>query len=264
MTRYWKISASQSGTGGPAWKTTTVASPAPRPAPPPPGPTPGSPPGPTPDLRGVIFDMDGVVVDSEPISMATIAEHGGRADPAMLAELTGVSLAEALSMAAERSGVALDAAHLYRSYEERYLPRLRASAVPTPGLDRLITALRAAGVPLALASSSSLAEIDVVVGALGLRAALSAIASAEEVARPKPAPAVYRLAIRRLGAGPGAVVAIEDSATGGAAANAASLTCVGLRTAATRTHDLGGAALIVSSLEELDPDTLQRLARDSG
>lgn len=214
-------------------------------------------------LRGVIFDMDGVVVDSEPLSMATIAEiigeHGGHADPALLARLTGVNLAEVLSAAAAHSGRALDTAALHRSYQERYLPRLRACAVPTPGLAGLVAALRAAGVPIGLASSSSLTEIDVVVRALRLGPVLGAIASADEVARPKPAPDVYHLAIERLGTGPDGVVAIEDSATGAASANAAGLLCVGVRTAVTHAHDLGSATLVVNSLEELDPATLERL-----
>jgi HAD superfamily hydrolase (TIGR01509 family) len=216
-------------------------------------------------LRGVIFDMDGVVVDSEPLSMTTIAEiigeHGGQADPALLAALTGINLTEVLRVAAAHSGRALDTAALYRSYQERYLPRLRACAVPTPGLARLIAALRAADVPIGLASSSSLAEIDVVVHALRLDSVLGAVASADEVARPKPAPDVYRLAIDRLGTGPDGVVAIEDSATGVASANAAGLLCVGVRTAVTQTHDLGEVTLIVNSLEELNPGILERLCR---
>lgn len=88
---------------------------------------------------------------------------------------------------------------------------------------------------------------------------LAAVASADEVARPKPAPDVYRLAIQRLGAGPEGVVAIEDSATGMASAKAAGLVCVGVRTAVTQGHDLGEGALLVNSLEELDPGILERL-----
>jgi HAD superfamily hydrolase (TIGR01509 family) len=253
---YWQTALDEHARGD------LAPDPAPRPAQ---GPAPGLVADQQQSLRGVIFDMDGVVVDSEPLSMATIAEmineYGGHADPAMLMELTGVNVAEVLALAAARSGLAINAADLYRSYEERYLPRLRASAVRTPGLTRLITELRAASVPLALASSSPLAEIEVVVHALGLGTVLRAIASAEEVDRPKPAPDVYHLAIQRLRAGPAGLVAIEDSATGAAAANAASLTCVGVRTAFTQTHVLGGVALIVNSLEELDPATLQRLAQ---
>jgi HAD superfamily hydrolase (TIGR01509 family) len=249
MVRDGATSGSRPPTGGPPCAITTVASPAP--------------PAPATRLRGVIFDMDGVVVDSEPLSMMTIAEiigeHGGHADPALLAGLTGVSLAEAIEVAAAHSGRVLDPAVLHRSYQERYLPRLRARAVPTPGLGRLITALRAAQVPIGLASSSSLTEIDVVVRALRLGPALSAVASAEEVARPKPAPDVYRLAIRRLGTGPDGVVAIEDSATGVASANAAGLLCVGVRTPITQGHDLKEAVLIVHSLEGLDVGILERL-----
>lgn len=213
----------------------------------------------------MIFDVDGVIVDSEPLSMTIIAEiigeHGGHVTPALLAGLAGVNLTEALKVAAAHSGRALDPGALYRSYQERYLPRLRASAVPTPGLRTLVTALNGASVPIGLASSSSLAEIDVVVHALRIGPMLAAIASADEVSRPKPAPDVYHLAIKRLGTGPDGVVAIEDSATGMASANAAGLVCVGIRTAFTQAHDLGKATLLVNSLEELDLGTLERLLR---
>jgi HAD superfamily hydrolase (TIGR01509 family) len=219
-----------------------------------------------PRLRGVIFDMDGVVVDSEPLSMAVIAEiigeQGGQVDRALLAGLTGVNLMEVLSVAAAHSGRSLDAQALHHSYQQRYLPRLRACAAATPGLARLITALADAGVAIGLASSSSLAEIEAVVHALQLGPVLAAVASADEVARPKPAPDVYRLAVRRLGTGPDRVVAIEDSATGMAAAHAAGLVCVGVRTPVTRGQDLGKSALLVDSLTELDPGTLERLVPD--
>jgi HAD superfamily hydrolase (TIGR01509 family) len=223
-------------------------------------------------LAGVIFDMDGVIVDSEPLSMRTIAEmaaeRGIHLEPALLHELTGVSLERVLEVVGARLGRpagavgpaagGTDPAALRRDYDARYLPRLQASAAPTPGLERLIAGL-AAGVPMALASSSTLAEIGAVTGALGLDGVLRGVASGEEVARSKPAPDVYLLAVERLGAGPAGVVAIEDSATGLAAAVAAGLVCVAVRTAVTHGHDLGPAALIVSSLEELDVAALERL-----
>jgi beta-phosphoglucomutase-like phosphatase (HAD superfamily) len=106
-------------------------------------------------LAGVIFDMDGVIVDSEPLSMRTLAaiaaERGVHLEPALLHELTGVSLEEVLRVVAARlaAGPArltapaadgTDPAQLRRDYDERYLPQLRA-AVPTPGLERLVTGL---------------------------------------------------------------------------------------------------------------------------
>lgn len=214
-------------------------------------------------LAGVIFDMDGVIVDSEPLSMRTIAEmaaeRGIRLEPALLHELTGVSLDRVMEAVGARLGDGVDPVALRRGYDARYLPRLRASAAPTPGLERLIAGLAAAGVPMALASSSTLAEIGAVTGALGLDGVLRGVASGEEVTHSKPAPDVYLLAVERLGAGPAGVVAIEDSATGVAAAAAAGLVCVAVRTAGTHAHDFGPAALIVSSLEELDVGVLERL-----
>jgi HAD superfamily hydrolase (TIGR01509 family) len=223
---------------------------------------------PIPALRGVIFDMDGVVVDSEPLSLRTIAEiirdRGGTADAGSFGDLVGRSLDEALTLAARRSGRDLDTGDLRRAYESRYLPQLAATAVPTAGLVPLIAGLRAARVPMALASSSPLAEIRAVVRALGLEPDLSAIASGEEVRRPKPAPDVYLLAIERLGVGAAGVVAIEDSASGVAAASAAGLACVAVRTALTRGHDHGAAALTVGSLAELDPGILRDVALRRG
>jgi HAD superfamily hydrolase (TIGR01509 family) len=221
-------------------------------------------------LAGVIFDMDGVIVDSEPLSMRTItemaAERGVQLEPALLHELTGVSMERVMEVVGARlagpAGAAasgVDPVALRRDYDARYLPRLRASAAPAPGVERLIAGLTAAGVPMALASSSTLAEIGAVTGALGLNGVLRGVASGEEVTRSKPAPDVYLLAVERLGAGPAGVVAIEDSATGVAAAAAAGLVCVAVRTAITHGHDFGPAALIVSSLEKLDVAVLERL-----
>lgn len=89
---------------------------------------------------------------------------------------------------------------------------------------------------------------------------LAAIASGEEVRRPKPTPDVYLLAMRRLGLGPAGLVAIEDSASGVAAAVAAGLACVAVRTALTSGHDHGAAALTIRSLTELDVPTLDKIA----
>jgi HAD superfamily hydrolase (TIGR01509 family) len=221
-----------------------------------------------PRTCGVIFDMDGVIVDSEPLSLATIAEvvteGGGHADPAGYGDLVGRSLDDALMLAAAWSGRDLPVDDLRAAYDERYLPKLRNTAVPNAGLTELISALRAARVPMALASSSRLAEIDAIVAAFDIGDVLAAVASGEEVRRAKPAPDVYVLAMAGLGAGTGGVVAIEDSALGIAAASAARLACVALRTTMTTSHDLGAATLTVGSLTELDLEVLDRIAARDG
>jgi beta-phosphoglucomutase-like phosphatase (HAD superfamily) len=200
-------------------------------------------------LAGVIFDMDGVIVDSEPLSMSTItemaAERGIQLEPALLHELTGVSLERVMEVIGARLGDGADPVALRRDYDAR-----PGAAHRRAGGDR-----RADGPRLSFHTGRDRRR-DRRPGP-GRRP--RGVASGEEVARSKPAPDVYRLAIRRLGAGPAGVVAIEDSATGVAAAVAAGLVCVAVRTAVTHGHDFGRAALIVSSLEELAVATLQRL-----
>ena len=218
-------------------------------------------------LRGVVFDMDGVVVDSEPLSLRTIAEivadREAAADVSRFGDLVGRTLDDALTTAAARAGRRVPVDDLRLAYDALYLPRLRASAKANPGLLALTGALSAAGIPMALASSSRLAEIDAIVAALGLGDVLAAIASGEEVRHPKPAPDVYLLAMRRLGLGPAGLVAIEDSASGVAAAVAAGLACVAVRTTLTSGHDHSAAELTVGSLTELDPRTLDKIAAAS-
>ena len=81
-------------------------------------------------LAGVIFDMDGVIVDSEPLSMSTItemaAERGVQLEPALLHELTGVSLERVMEVVGARLGDGVDPVALRSDYDARYLPRLRA------------------------------------------------------------------------------------------------------------------------------------------
>jgi len=227
---------------------------------------------PVPGLSGVIFDMDGVIVDSEPLSLRIISEiaadRGLSIEPRTIDEMVGVSLGDVLRNLTDRltdDSCAKQSilGQLRRDYDERYLPALKVTATPTRGLKRLVRDLQTARIPMAIASSSTLEEIDAVVEKLGLRDAVHSIASAEEVARPKPEPDVYLLAIKRLGTGSEGMVAIEDSSSGVRAAVAANLRCVAVRTLTTRAHDLKRATLIVNSLEALGVQLLERLVSRS-
>jgi len=128
------------------------------------------------------------------------------------------------------------------------------------GARALVSALRGAGARLAIVSGARRAEIDAVLDASGLRDAFDAVVAAEDVARSKPDPEGYRLALARLQAAAGVpldAVAIEDAPAGLRAARAAGIRCVGLATTCPAS-ELDGADEIVASLAALDP---QRLAR---
>ena len=208
-----------------------------------------------------MLDLDGVVADTEPTAAAAIAETYASAGvvlgEAELRGLVGLEFGRLDPLVRARHLVTVDATGLRADFDRRYLAKLRQGVDPNPGLLELLDEARAAGVPTAIASSSPLPQVRLVLAKTGVLPHVTAIAAGSEVERTKPAPDVYRLALRRLGLPAAGAVAIEDSATGLAAARAAGLECVALRTVSTAGHDLDGAALIVGSLAEL---TLARMA----
>jgi HAD superfamily hydrolase (TIGR01509 family) len=146
------------------------------------------------------------------------------------------------------------------SYLARYnavvLDALAGPLEPAPGAVELVTRLHAAGVPLALASSSARSWIDATLRGLELSPFFGVITSGDDVTRGKPAPDIFLLAAERLGVGPSRCVAIEDSPNGLRAARAAGLAVVGVRTPYTANLPLPEADLLVDSLAELTPARL--------
>jgi len=212
-------------------------------------------------LAALVLDLDGVVADTEPTAAAALAETYAAAGVVLegpeLRGLAGLEFGRLEPLLRSRHAVAAGAQALRDEFDRRYLAKLRQGVDPSPGLVELLDDARAAGVRIGVASSTPLPGVELVLAATGILARVDAVAAGSEVGRTKPAPDVYLLALRRLGVAAAGAVAVEDSATGVAAARAAGLSCVGLRTASTAGHDLAGAALVVDSLREL---TLERLA----
>jgi HAD superfamily hydrolase (TIGR01509 family) len=212
----------------------------------------------------VIFDLDGVLVESEGAWDAArrglVAETGGtwRADAthAML----GMSAPEWSRYVHEELGVPLAPAEIDRRVVERLLQGYRRSLPLLPGAVASVRAL-AASWPLGLASSSNRVVIDEVLRLAGLEAAFTATVSGEEVARGKPAPDVYLAAIEALGADAHRAVAIEDSANGLRAAAAADMRVVAVpnREFPPAADALALADLVLSSLEQLTPAAVRAL-----
>jgi HAD superfamily hydrolase (TIGR01509 family) len=219
-------------------------------------------------LSALVLDLDGVVADTEPTAAATLAETyatvGVVLEAAELRGLVGLEFGRLEPLLRSRYTVAADAVALRDDFDRRYLARLGQGVAPSPGLLELLDEAQTAGVPVAIASSSPLAQVELVLSVTGIRARVDAVATGSEVERTKPAPDVYLLALSRLGVGVAGAVAIEDSATGVAAARAAGLACVAVRTPATADHDLAAASVVVGSLRELDLERLGAVSLASG
>ncbi len=223
-----------------------------------------------PGLDAVIFDMDGLLVDTETLSyrawVALLArDYGVTLSEADHALMVGTSGLGSWQIVRDRFNLALDLPADYpklrAARDEFYLALVNEGVTPMPGAPALVRACREAGLRLGIASSSPLAQIERIVAQLDLAALFDALASGHEVPESKPDPAIYRLACQRLGVAPEAAVAIEDSGPGVAAARAAGLRCLAVPNAYTLAHDFSGASAVVESLERVTPADLAALPR---
>ncbi len=144
----------------------------------------------------------------------------------------------------------------YRRKTAHYVDLVRSGRLPArPGIARLIKEAAAAGWTLAVASTSGAEAVGAVLGQVaGDLAGRFTVFAGDMVPRKKPAPDIYRLAVRRLGAAPSSTVVIEDSQNGLAAARAAGLPTVITTSRYTTAENFTGAALVLSSLgDEQEP-----------
>lgn len=214
----------------------------------------------------VIFDMDGVLIDSNPFHLriwgAFLRAHGVPFNPDTLgAEIFGQRDDKALRMffgedlSEEQSF--LWSEELERNFREAFA----AHARPLPGVAKLIEECHAQGIPMAVASSAMKKNVDFVVDALQLRGYFQAVVSGDEVSHPKPDPEIYLDAAAHLGVQPSRTVAFEDSPIGIEAVLRAGMKCVAIASTfpAEDLRDGTGAHAVVPSFEELNLERLRAL-----
>lgn len=209
-------------------------------------------------LRGLIFDFDGLIVDTETATLdawrQVHAEDGYEADPRVLHSVVGhVDVVADLWTAYPASH---DRARLATRFVELTRQRCREAPV-LPGVLALLDEARAAGLRLAVASNSSHRHVDGHLAARGLIERFSAIVCREDVPRGKPAPDLYVAALAHLGLPADDAVAFEDSLPGHQAAAAAGLRVVVVPNPSTAGDTFTRAAWHVSSMDEV---TLASLA----
>jgi HAD superfamily hydrolase (TIGR01509 family) len=212
----------------------------------------------------VIFDMDGVLVDSEAVwddvRQEFTEERGGHWHEGAQRDMMGMSSVEWSRYVRDRLGVDMDPAEISQEVADRVADVYRENLPLLPGAVEAVRSL-AARWPLGLASSSNRHVIDLVLDLAGIADAFQVTVSSEEVAAGKPAPDVYLETARRLNTDPAACVAIEDSTNGIRSAHAA-----GMAVVAVPNHDFPPApdALELAdeqlgSLRELTPETVRAL-----
>ncbi len=205
----------------------------------------------------IIFDMDGVLLDSEPIGYEAMRlvmdRHGAPYDLAENDEFVGRTSTESFRILRARHRMRPEAEELARQFQEAKIRIVRERAVPLPGVPEVLIGARAAGYRLALASSAETSVIDATVERLSLAGLFELRVSGWEVGRGKPAPDVFLETARRLGLPPTACLVVEDSRNGLLAAKAAGMRCVVVPCEATRGHDFAEADHRIAALPDLLP-----------
>jgi HAD superfamily hydrolase (TIGR01509 family) len=217
-------------------------------------------------VRAVIFDLDGVLIDSEErwarAKEELVRQTGGRWKPEASHAMLGMSSPEWSRYLHEELGVPLAPEKINDAVVARMLEDYRRDLPLIAGARDAVLRL-AERWPLGLASSSNREVIDVVLEASGLADAFAATVSSEEVARGKPAPDVYLEAATRLGVAPGDAAAVEDSTNGLLAARAAGMAVVAIPNRAFPPSDeaLSAADVVLGSISELTPAVIEALGQ---
>jgi len=188
--------------------------------------------GDSPVPAGVVFDNDGLLLDTEPCwtvaETALFRAHGQEFGLAAKHALVGTSPATAAPVLARLLGMPGAGEELSADLYARALAEISKGAEPRPGAVALVARLRAAGLPIAVASNSPRACLLAGLHRTGLQDAFDVVLGVDDVPSPKPAPDLYLTACTRLSVSPAAAIALEDSPPGVAAAQAAGMYVIGI------------------------------------
>jgi HAD superfamily hydrolase (TIGR01509 family) len=208
-------------------------------------------------VRAVIFDMDGVIVDSEPYSMQALIDilrqNGVEPTEEELQRSYGRRVRDDFMDYFSRHGVTADVDLVIAHKHARYYHLAAGHLQPLPGVIDLLKRLHDHGYHLALASSGDRVKVAFGMQALALMDTFEAIVTGDDVSHSKPDPEIYLVAAQDLGVLPADCIAIEDAPAGVEAAKSAGMRCIAVTNSVAR-DQLYKADLIVDSLtEDLSP-----------
>lgn len=211
-------------------------------------------------IRALIFDMDGLMVDTEPIywevARALAQQYGTRVADATLRRMMGRSGLEAMGLFARECGITTASpADLLREREQGMIARYTAGVAPLPGLHAIIDRFRGR-LRLAVATSSPRKYTDVLLPALGLAEVFDVVQTGDDVTRGKPDAEIYLKCMERLGVAPAECVVLEDSPAGALAGKRAGAYVIAVPTHLTAGEDFcfadARAVDLVEAANQLD------------
>lgn len=212
--------------------------------------------------KAFIFDMDGVIIDSEPIhsrvKMDTFRHFGLSFNEADLVQYMGRTSKAIFGEVLERDRrTDIQLEDLVQYKHDHYLEVLQSGTIaPVPGTVELIHALQSEGILLALATSSWPVVMHTVLEQFGIRDCFQSVLSGGELPASKPDPAIYRISAERLGVEPAQCVVLEDTQNGIMAAKNAGMHCIAFRNPHSGAQDLSLADRVVACIREIEVTAL--------
>ncbi len=219
-------------------------------------------------LKAVIFDMDGVLIDSEPLHVRairdTLASHDVHMPLETLQGNMGRGARDFFEQYVDEYRLQVAALRLFEEMKSRLKRLFGEELQMMEGARELLSLCARDALDLAVASSTDADVLKMVLEKFQIAGMFKAVVSGQEVPRYKPDPDIFLETLKRLGANARECVVLEDSAAGVKAALSAGIPCVGFRSPHSGKQDLSGSALIVGHLSELDPHVLRGLADGIG
>ncbi|MDA3847662.1 MAG: HAD family phosphatase [Vallitaleaceae bacterium] len=212
-------------------------------------------------MKHMIFDMDGVIIDSEPIHTALdikmLAGYGIEISAQEIEKFIGISSKVTWEILKNRFQLEATVDELVEESIQLKLHNLSISGIkPITGIVTLLNTVRDLGIPMAVASSSPESYIKEVLKVCGIHDYFTHVVSGQHVANSKPAPDIFLKTAELLGAKPQECIVIEDSTHGISAAKVAGMYCVGFDNVNSKNQVLDQADMIVQRISEIVIDKL--------
>jgi len=207
-------------------------------------------------MKAVIFDMDGVIVDSEPAHIEAekrvLSKRGVKITDKELRAYTGTTAEFEFTDLIRKYHLTSTVDRLFREKEDILLKLLEKEMKPVKGVVGLIRSLKERGLRLAIASSGHRKLVNYFLRKLKIHDLFDSVVCAEDVTRSKPDPEIFLKAAKSLGLKPSQCIVIEDSKLGVEAAKSAGMKCIGFQNPNSGNQDLSNADFIIDDFSKLD------------
>ena len=218
------------------------------------------------ELKAVLFDMDGVIIDSEPLwskaEQQLLARRNLRSSSQLKTVMMGLDSSEAVGFLIKHYDLKESVSDVVAERNQLVADLFRQFLRPMPHALQLVRSVQAAQIKTGLVTSSPQELVDLALSKLNITELFDLILSGDQVAPGKPAPDIYLTAAEALGVSHENCLVIEDAPHGVAAAKAAGMCCLAISTSASE-PELGAADRVVRDFAEVDLALLQDLVQSS-